>query len=112
MDRLGFHTLGAPSPLTLRRYPLSLDGEGEFRPTPSTKVLPTALHATTKGTQGPLPPQFSSGRLSPTRGGYADGPSGLRCLVLDDSTGRLPGRPPALNATKNGLRQRHRRRLP
>ncbi len=91
---------GATLPLALRRYPsYPIDGEGGFRPAPSTKVRPTAIHAATKGNTGAAAAPVFLWMSFPHQGGYADGASGLRCLVLDDSTGRLPGRPTALNAT-------------
>jgi hypothetical protein len=104
---------GATLPLALRRYPsYPIDGEGGFRPAPSTKVRPPALNAATKVNTGADAAPVFLWTLFPHQGGYADGASGLRCLVLDDSTGRLPGRPTALNATEeNGLRLRHRRRV-
>jgi hypothetical protein len=44
---------GATLPLALRRYPsYPIDGEGGFRPAPSTKVRPPALYAATKGNTG------------------------------------------------------------
>jgi hypothetical protein len=113
MDRLRFHMLGATLPLALRRYPsYPIGGESGFRPAPSTKVRPPAFYAATKGNTGAAAAPVFLWTLFPhPRHGYADGASGLRCLVLDDSTGRLPGRPTALNATEeNGLRLRHRRR--
>jgi hypothetical protein len=83
------------TPLALRRYPsYPIDGEG------GAPLLPPEYDhqpdAATKGTQERLPPQFSSGTLFPhqkTR--LRRYSSCLRQSVLNSSTARLPGRPPA-----------------
>ena len=88
-------------PLALRRYP-STPSTAKVGFAPLIPPLrPPALNAATKWHTGAdAAPVFLWMPFPHPRCGYADGASGLRCLVLDDSTGRLPGRPPALNATK------------
>jgi len=103
MDRFGFHTLKLHSTLRHVDAPFSPStAKVRYAPLLSTRLRPPALNAATKGTQGRLPPQFSSGTLFPhPRRGYAASASCLRQSVLNSSTARLPGRPPALRRAQH-----------
>jgi hypothetical protein len=79
MDRSGLQTRGLQPALRTSLPPFPRDGEGVLPPRLFRPFRPTALDAATRGTHGRLPPQFSSGLLSPhLRRGYANARLRLR----------------------------------